>query len=134
MKYTTALLLAEAVAAARFTEQRRARSMERALARSSQPKIIAEGVDANVTQAQYSTNWAGAVVTTTGVSEVTGRFTVPSVSAGTGSGQSCASAWVGIDGDTCSTAILQTGIDFCYESGSATFDAWYEWYPGECIP
>ncbi|KAF4500527.1 glycosyl hydrolase family 43 [Fusarium agapanthi] len=37
-----------------------------------------------------------------------------------------ASAWVGIDGDTCQTAILQTGISF-YADGS--FDAWYEWIP-----
>lgn len=37
-----------------------------------------------------------------------------------------ASAWVGIDGDTCETAILQTGIDFTYRLGAVSFDAWYE--------
>ncbi|CAI0654392.1 unnamed protein product, partial [Colletotrichum noveboracense] len=31
-----------------------------------------------------------------------------------------------IDGDTCQTAILQTGVSF-YADG--TFDAWYEWIP-----
>lgn len=36
---------------------------------------------------------------------------------------------MGIDGDTCSTAILQTGVDWTYSSGSVTYDAWYEWYP-----
>ena len=35
-------------------------------------------------------------------------------------------AWVGIDGDTCQTAILQTGVSFY---GDGTFDAWYEWIP-----
>ncbi|EIW81698.1 hypothetical protein CONPUDRAFT_54011, partial [Coniophora puteana RWD-64-598 SS2] len=40
-----------------------------------------------------------------------------------------ASAWVGIDGDTCETAILQTGVDFTYSDGEVSYDAWYEWYP-----
>jgi len=40
-----------------------------------------------------------------------------------------ASAWVGIDGDTCQTAILQTGVDFYVEGSSVSFDAWYEWFP-----
>lgn len=43
--------------------------------------------------------------------------------------QYCASAWVGIDGDTCQTAILQTGVDFCIQNGVTSYDAWYEWYP-----
>lgn len=38
-------------------------------------------------------------------------------------------AWVGIDGDTCGTAILQTGIDWTKSGSSVTYDAWYEWYP-----
>ncbi|KAF8444750.1 hypothetical protein L210DRAFT_3530901 [Boletus edulis BED1] len=42
---------------------------------------------------------------------VTGTFTVPSPS---GSAGSAASAWVGIDGDTCQNAILQTGVDGSY--------------------
>ena len=34
-----------------------------------------------------------------------------------------ASAWVGIDGDTCANAILQTGIDFTVtEDGSVRYD------------
>ena len=31
-----------------------------------------------------------------------------------------ATAWVGIDGDTCTGAILQTGVDFTVESGEET--------------
>ena len=54
---------------------------------------------------------------------MTATFTVPTPSAGTGSGDSySASAWVGIDGDTCSTAILQTGVDFTYSDGSVSYD------------
>jgi hypothetical protein len=36
---------------------------------------------------------------------------------------------VGIDGDTCGTAILQTGVDFTITSGRVSYDAWYEWFP-----
>ncbi|TDZ39000.1 Aspergillopepsin-2 [Colletotrichum trifolii] len=71
----------------------------------------------------FSSNWAGAVKIGTGYNHVTGTIVVPDVSGARGS---AASAWVGIDGDTCQTAILQTGISF-YADG--TFDAWYEWIP-----
>ncbi|KAI3579534.1 peptidase A4 family-domain-containing protein [Fusarium oxysporum f. sp. albedinis] len=72
---------------------------------------------------QYSGNWAGAVQIGSGYNKVQGTITVPEVSGADGA---AASAWVGIDGDTCQTAILQTGISF-YADGS--FDAWYEWIP-----
>ncbi|KAI0478646.1 peptidase A4 family-domain-containing protein [Xylariaceae sp. FL0804] len=74
----------------------------------------------------YSTNWAGAVLVDTGFTEVEGTITAPTPTGSKGS----ASAWVGIDGDTCSTAILQTGIDFTIsKAGVVSYDAWYEWYP-----
>lgn len=61
-----------------------------------------------------------------------------------------AAAWVGIDGNTCENAILQTGVDFTIEDGEVSYQctstraflpqssthsplvlfvAWYEWYP-----
>ena len=48
---------------------------------------------------------------------MTGTFTVP-----TPSGSGAASAWVGIDGDTCETAILQTGVDFTVSGGEVSYD------------
>ncbi|KAK2612269.1 hypothetical protein QQS21_001695 [Conoideocrella luteorostrata] len=72
---------------------------------------------------EYSSNWAGAVQIGNGYNYVEGTITVPQVS---GSSDSAASAWVGIDGDTCQTAILQTGVSFY---GDGSFDAWYEWIP-----
>ena len=39
-----------------------------------------------------------------------------------GSGTYSASAWVGIDGDTCDNAILQTGVDFTVSGGSVSYD------------
>lgn len=77
----------------------------------------------NTTYPQYSGNWAGAVQSGQGFTHVEGTITVPQVSGGDGA---AASAWVGIDGDACQQALLQTGVSF-YADGS--FDAWYEWIP-----
>ncbi|KAI9744321.1 MAG: hypothetical protein M1818_002473 [Claussenomyces sp. TS43310] len=77
----------------------------------------------NTTNAEYDSNWAGAVQNGNGWTTVQGTITVPQTS---GSDGSAASAWVGIDGDSCQSAILQTGVSF-YADG--TFDAWYEWIP-----
>lgn len=86
----------------------------------------------NVSHVEYSSNWAGAVLIGTGFETVVGTITVPTPkepSGGSSRTEYAASAWVGIDGDTCETAILQTGVDFYVEGSSVGFDAWYEWYP-----
>ncbi|KUL84874.1 hypothetical protein ZTR_08220 [Talaromyces verruculosus] len=80
----------------------------------------------------YSSNWAGAVLIGSGYTSVTGSFVVPSVTVpngGDSTQQYCAAAWVGIDGDTCGTAILQTGVNICIQNGHITNTAWYEWFP-----
>ncbi|KAL4787326.1 peptidase A4 family-domain-containing protein [Aspergillus varians] len=139
MKLTTALssiLLASPALAAPLTSQRQARNARRATNRSSHPPYKPDSTEllhlTNTSHVEYSSNWAGAVLIGTGYTAVTGEFTVPTPSAPTGGSSSteyCASAWVGIDGDTCETAILQTGVDFCVRGGQVSFDAWYEWYP-----
>lgn len=124
-----ASLLAGSAMAAPGTAVRQARAAKRAAAgvRHGNPVQYVQGPSAsetNKTDVSYSSNWAGAVLVDTGFTAVTGTFTAPSPStAGSGS------AWVGIDGDTCSTAILQTGIDWTKSGSSITYDAWYEWYP-----
>lgn len=146
MKFSTLALLATAEVAlgARLTQHRQARheakAAKRASQRNSQPRLDATDLTYNETShVSYSTNWAGAVLIGTDYESVTGTITVPTPAAGTGSSVKaalegyCASAWVGIDGDTCSTAILQTGVDFCYQDGDVSYDAWYEWYPGEYL-
>ncbi|ROW17605.1 hypothetical protein VPNG_00832 [Cytospora leucostoma] len=137
MKFANVLLLAEAAMAARLTHKRRENHARRALARKSHPKIASDrpATVINSTNVEYSENWAGAIIISEDITEVTASITVPSVSApsdddsGFGDDEYCASAWVGIDGDTCDTAILQTGIDLCYSGGETSYDAWYEWYP-----
>ena len=87
--------------------------------------------EAHINTGYESTNWAGAVLTSSGYTGVTTTFTVPNPQLPGGADQStqyCATAWVGIDGDNnCSNAIAQAGIDFCITGSDVEFDAWYEW-------
>lgn len=85
----------------------------------------------NHTHAEYSINWAGAVLPGS-YKSVTGTITVPSAkppSGGSSSTQYAASAWVGIDGYTCSSPIIQTGVDVFVKNGAVSYDVWYEWWP-----
>ncbi|KAJ5109586.1 hypothetical protein N7532_002231 [Penicillium argentinense] len=94
--------------------------------------LLKEGSDsANV---QYSKNWAGVVrempPASGTYSAVSATFTVPDPTATDNSGDTqAASAWVGIDGDTYTKAILQTGIDAYITGGEKSYGAWFEWYP-----
>lgn len=121
------LLLAGSALAAPGTAMRRERNLKRAAGRKGNPMIrvdAPEGMSTDIANVEYSSNWAGAILIGTGYTSVTGTFTVPQPStAGSGS------AWVGIDGDTCDTAILQTGVDWTKSGSSYSYDAWYEWYP-----
>jgi Peptidase A4 family len=92
----------------------------------------------NTSHTDYSSNWGGAVIKAPPAGQifnaVSGSFIVPTPSIpsnGLGTGESFAAAvWVGIDGDTYTNAILQTGVDLNVAAdGSVSFDAWYEWYP-----
>ncbi|KAK2051851.1 peptidase A4 family protein [Colletotrichum caudatum] len=135
MKFTTFVLAAAGIVAAAPGTRLVQRDFSPAVPRSVRSKhgsapnkrISVESADslesAGDKNVDYSSNWAGAVKIGTGYNHVTGTITVPDVS---GSRGAAASAWVGIDGDTCQTAILQTGVSF-YADG--TFDAWYEWIP-----
>lgn len=134
------LLLATIANAAPFTAERQAQHGSRRIARlksrASNPPHkpgTNEILRLNKTSKnEYSSNWAGAVLIGTDYTVVTAEFIVPTPqvpSGGVGNKQYCASAWVGIDGDTCGTAILQTGVDFCVQGSSASYSAWYEWYP-----
>ncbi|KAL4926066.1 A4/G1 family peptidase [Aspergillus undulatus] len=136
--FSSVLLVGTAVAAP-LTAARQARNARRASSssnRQSHPPYKPDSIEllalTNTSHVEYSSNWAGAVLIGTDYTSVTGEFTVPTPSAPTGGSsfqEYCASAWVGIDGDTCSTAILQTGVDFCIQGGQVSFNAWYEWYP-----
>ncbi|KAI0040157.1 hypothetical protein FA95DRAFT_1503242 [Auriscalpium vulgare] len=113
----------------RLSRRREGAHLSRPIQREESSNLIGGG---NVTNVEYSSNWAGAVWESASgtYKSVTGTFVVPTPKAPSGgSGTYSASAWVGIDGDTCDTAILQTGIDFTISGSSVSYDAWYEWYP-----
>lgn len=131
---TGALFASAALAAPKASPRERATRT-----RASKPLQgveLTEGTnDANV---EYSYNWAGVVIESppSGATwtAVVASFVVPTPAVPTDASESASSysgsAWVGIDGDTYDNAILQTGVDFTVtESGSTSYDAWYEWYP-----
>ncbi|KAK2074778.1 hypothetical protein P8C59_008959 [Phyllachora maydis] len=109
------------------------RMQARRAVRKSNPKMpVVAAATTNNSHVAYSTNWAGAVLVGKDYKTVKGTFIVPTPKVPSGassSGTHSASAWVGIDGDTCQTAILQTGLDFTVAGGAVSYDAWYEWYP-----
>lgn len=49
--------------------------------------------------------------------------------AGNSTSYQAASAWVGIDGATYTSAILQTGVEIYIIDGKPYTDVWHEWYP-----
>lgn len=93
----------------------------------------------NITHVEYSSNWAGAVLSAPPPGQtfnaVSGQFVVPSPSVppGGGSGTYAAAIWVGIDGESYSKAIWQAGVDVIITDGEESFIAWYEWYPDPSI-
>ncbi|KAH7066718.1 acid protease [Paraphoma chrysanthemicola] len=147
MKFTTAFLstILAASASARpstLAERVKARAEGTRLSRQTLPLIkVGTGVketfvedEGNSTaHVQYSSNWSGAVLETPSsgyFKSATGRFTVPSPKHVGSGGTESASAWVGIDGDTCASGLLQAGVDFTVtSSGAVSYDSWYEWYP-----
>lgn len=139
-------LFASGSLAAIGTEHRRARIAEKIARRegslrqtnpfisSEKPSSvsIAEDLEGGVNADYYSSNWAGAAKSESGFTSVTADTTVPVPATPPGGSSSTAyyaSAWVGIDGYECGTAILQTGIDVAVQGSETAFDAWYEWYP-----
>ena len=91
--------------------------------------------DTNATEVEYSSNWAGAVLTAPPADEtfnsVSGQFVVPtpSIPQDGRDGKYSAAIWVGIDGDTYGNAIWQSGIDISVSGSQISFDVWYEWFP-----
>lgn len=105
MKFTAALsvlLCTEAALGARFTEKRRQSRENRSLSkrgsdgktRSSQPMIKSDlaSVDSNETHVEYSSNWAGAVLISTGFTEVTGTVVVPTLATSSSKTESAGAA------------------------------------------
>lgn len=108
----SATVLASSALAAPLTAQRKARALQVTGLKTDRSTNPPTNLETGAQNEQYSSNWAGAVLVGNGYKGVSAQFTVPQVqmpAGGNPSTQYCASGWVGIDGDTCQTAILQTG-------------------------
>lgn len=100
------------------------------LQRAPQPFIPApapagiEPDSTNGTFIQYSENWSGVAWTSppsgSTFKSVTGTFNLPPLSA-PGSGTYGASAWVGIDGDSNTPALIQSGCEFDVQGSSKEY-------------
>ncbi|KAM6490294.1 Peptidase A4 family domain containing protein [Amanita muscaria] len=126
--FLTALLLTTAAFAA--PEGAIARRSRRSASRQSIPvqRLTSLTAATHASNVAYTDTWAGAIWDSYPPNtfyKVVGTFTVPAPSAPDGE----AAVWVGIDGYTCQSAILQTGIDMYYKNGAITYDSWYEWWP-----
>lgn len=80
-----------------------------------------------------STNWSGYAdsASSGGVSAVSGSWTVPSLTCPK-RGTTYVALWVGIDGYSSST-VEQTGVLGECNSGTASYSAWYEFYPNPSV-
>ncbi|KAJ7890754.1 acid proteinase [Mycena leptocephala] len=81
-----------------------------------------------------SSIWAGAGMESPAntYKSVTGTLVVPHLQPATGgasTGFYGGSAWVGLDGMTCQTSLMATGIDFIYFNETISANAWTEVYP-----
>lgn len=139
MKFTTALvtslLLVTGAVAAPARSLRRKRGDEYLagrggdVLRASTPMIAASNTTANVhgpknRRISYSTNWAGAVLQGSDISTAIGTFTIPNVKVPSGGSSSTlysTAAWVGIDGSSCQSAILQAGVDISIQNSKVTY-------------
>lgn len=91
------------------------------------------GKGKSTTNHGHSSSWSGAVLkkpSSGHFESVTGRFKVPRPKHVGSAGKESAAVWVGIDGETCHSGLIQAGVDLeVSESGDVSYSAWYEWYP-----
>ncbi|KAF7351742.1 hypothetical protein MSAN_01607400 [Mycena sanguinolenta] len=94
----------------------------------------AVSVPSDPTSLITSTIWSGAGMESAAgtYKSVTGTLVVPNLqpaAGGAASGYYGGSAWVGLDGMTCGSALMAAGIDFQYLQGAVTASVWTETYP-----
>jgi len=134
---TNLLLAAAALARPPSTLEERMTQRRDGLRSTLPLKVVDDGPEHAATDGShvtYATNWAGAVHESSSNTwkSVTATFVLPKPKKPNGGSNGVtysASAWVGIDGATCRTAILQTGVDFFVHGNTVTYRAWYEWWP-----
>ncbi|KAI0113910.1 peptidase A4 family-domain-containing protein [Nemania sp. FL0031] len=133
---TVSLLASMALASPLMERAKVELAARRAARQSNRFKASKDGGFGNVTATTVeSSNWSGAAIVTSGVTEVSGTFTVPKPSVpsgGSSSSEYCGAAWVGIDGYS-NSALIQTGVLWCVQGSSYEYEGWYEYLPAALI-
>jgi hypothetical protein len=80
-----------------------------------------------------SRNWSGYVASGGTFTAVSGTWTIPAVSASTGTSPRADATWVGIGGATTSD-LVQAGTDATVDNGVVTYSAWVETLPQPSKP
>ncbi|KAF2966380.1 hypothetical protein GQX73_g7179 [Xylaria multiplex] len=137
MKSLIAVLLASMALASPMMDRAKLELQARTAARQGNRfRASKDGGFGNATATTVaSSNWAGAAIVTSGVTEVSGTFTVPKPSipsGGSSNTEYCGAAWVGIDGYS-NSALIQTGVLWCVQGSSYEYEAWYEYLPAALI-
>ncbi|KAH8660591.1 peptidase A4 family-domain-containing protein [Xylariales sp. PMI_506] len=112
-----AIVCVQAALGSLSTEARPSKIAERAASRLS-------GRQSQITYGDFA---AGAVQYGTGFRSVTGTFVVPTPS--NTEADFAASIWIGIEGNSTQTQILQSGLDIYVEDNQLVIDAWSQWHP-----
>ncbi|KZV70886.1 concanavalin A-like lectin/glucanase [Peniophora sp. CONT] len=97
----------------------------RRTSRTHQRTDIIQSASSESTDSSLSANWAGAVLVepTATYTSASGTFVIPTVtlpSNNTPGTTYTGAIWVGIDGETCGTSILQAGIEIWIDDSGAT--------------
>lgn len=93
--------------------------------RSNRFRASGDGGFGNITaDTVESSNWGGSAIVTSGVTEISGTFTIPKPSPPSGGSTRtsyCGAAWVGIDGYS-NSALIQTGVLWCVQGSSYEYE------------
>ncbi|KAI1172563.1 peptidase A4 family-domain-containing protein [Nemania sp. FL0916] len=135
--FIIASLLAGAALASPLMERAKAELQARnAVRRGNRFRAFGDDGLGNITATTVqSSNWGGIAIVTSGVTEISGTFTVPKPSAPSGGSRNseyCGAAWVGIDGYS-NSALIQTGVLWCVQGSSYEYEPWYEYLPAALI-
>lgn len=79
-----------------------------------------------------SSNWAGATKYSKATTFVTADLVIPEPKIPPGGDSKTFYStvfWVGIDGFTCGSGLLQTGIETAIQGTTKRYSAWFEWFP-----
>ena len=121
------ILIGDFILPAHLVQARRPNKSSQRAAYNSE--ISSTGIS-HAVDVPYSSDEAGAYLTNSVCTSVTGTIVVPTIPVpSSNQAEYALAAWVGIDGITSTSAMVQVGLEFYVDGGEVATYAWYEWYP-----